>query len=68
VAITTLGSPWWVDRLVMGRPVPRVLRRAVIGACAPQARVDFLSLYSAEKPSAERLRRFEDRIRRRLLR
>src|SRR5690606_24132960 len=31
VAITTLGSPWWVDRFVMRRPVRRMLKTAVIG-------------------------------------
>lgn len=61
-AITTLGSPWWADWLVLWRPLPRILRRAVAGACAPRARVDFFSLYSAEKLSADRLRRFEKRM------
>jgi putative NADPH-quinone reductase len=29
VAITTLGSPWWMDRLVLWRPVRRQLKWAV---------------------------------------
>jgi putative NADPH-quinone reductase len=62
VAITTLGSPWWLDWFVMRRPVRRIFRTALFGACAPQARLDFLSLYEAEKPSPARVRRFEARI------
>ncbi len=45
VAVTTLGSPWWVDRLIMRRPVRRVLKTALVGACAPKARFHMLSLY-----------------------
>jgi len=63
VAVTTLGSPWWVDRLVMRRPVRRILKTAVIGGCAPQARLTYLPFYAAEKPAPERIARFEDRLR-----
>lgn len=60
--VTTLGSPWWIDRIVMGNPVGRVLKTALIGACAPGARVKMLSLHSAEGVSADRLSAFERRI------
>lgn len=62
VVVTTTGSPWWVDRLVMRRPVKRVLKTAVFGACAPQARFRFLALHSAEQPAPAAIRRFEARI------
>ncbi|WP_442866023.1 NAD(P)H-dependent oxidoreductase [Aminobacter sp. HY435] len=64
VAITTLGSPWWVDRLVMRRPVRRILKWGVFGACAPKARFAMLSFYAAEKPQPVRVMRFVGEIRR----
>lgn len=62
LAVTTLGSPWWVDRLVMRQPVARVLRTAILRPCAPQAGFRMLSLYQAEALEAGRLARFEARV------
>lgn len=62
LVITTLGSPWWIDWLVMHRPVRRLLKTALIGACAPQARFEMLSLYAAEGVAPKRVERFEKRI------
>jgi NAD(P)H dehydrogenase (quinone) len=53
IAVTTLGSSWWVDWLIMRRPVRRVLRTAILGTCAPKCRLDFLSFYKTEKLSAD---------------
>ncbi|WP_027229471.1 NAD(P)H-dependent oxidoreductase [Phyllobacterium sp. UNC302MFCol5.2] len=66
LAVTTLGSPWWIDWFVMFRPVRRILSRAIIGTCAPQARFSMLSLYNTEQLSAERLAAFERRLGRKL--
>ncbi|WP_378948650.1 NAD(P)H-dependent oxidoreductase [Mesorhizobium sp. ANAO-SY3R2] len=66
VAITTLGSPWWVDWLVMRRPIRRILKWGVFGACAPKAGFAMLSFYAAEKPQRERVERFGERIRQQL--
>lgn len=52
LAITSLGSARWVDRLVMWQPVKRVLRIAILGACAPACRFAMLSFYNAEKLGA----------------
>lgn len=62
LAVTTLGSPWWIDTLVLWQPVRRILRLAILGACARSARFNMLSLHSAEKPARERVARFERRI------
>ena len=64
--ITTLGSPWWIDKLVMHQPVRKVLKTALIGACAPQARVTMLALHEAESVDAKRLAAFEAKIARAL--
>lgn len=63
VVITTLGSPAWIDWLVMRRPVRRILKTAVFGLCAPQAKFTMLSLYKAESVDAARLESFMRRIR-----
>jgi NAD(P)H dehydrogenase (quinone) len=62
LVITTLGSPWWVDRLVARRPLKRILSRVLIGACAPTARFEMLSVYSAMALDQRRLERFMGRI------
>jgi NAD(P)H dehydrogenase (quinone) len=64
LAVTSLGASWWVDRIVMRRPVRRVLKTAILGACAPAAAFEMLSLYKAEKPDADRVRRFGGRVER----
>ena len=62
LAVTTLGSPWWVDRLVLWQPVKRVLKIALLGACAPACRCEMLSLYKAESLDAARFASFASRI------
>jgi NAD(P)H dehydrogenase (quinone) len=68
VIVTTLGSPWWVDRLVMQRPVRRQIGRALVGACAPRAKVSYLPFHLAENPAPERLARFRRKLAARLVR
>lgn len=68
LAVTSLGSPWWVDRFVLRRPVKRVLKRALLGTCAPGCRFEMLSLYGAESVSQSRVQSFCSRIDRALSR
>lgn len=60
--ITTLGSPWWVDNLVLWKPVNRILRIALIGVCAKGAKFKMLSLYNSEKVSRKKVEQFVSRI------
>ncbi len=62
LVITTLGSPAWIDWLVMRRPVRRILKTAILGLCAPQAKFTILSLYAAENPDPGRIKAFEAKI------
>ncbi len=62
LAITSLGSPWWVDRFVMRQPVKRQLKTALLGTCAPQCAFRMLSLYRSEKVSAQAFEKFCQRI------
>lgn len=58
LVVTTLGAPWWVDWLIMRRPVRKVVKLALLGACARQSRLQYLSLYKSEKLSDEQVHKF----------
>ncbi|MFD1254417.1 NAD(P)H-dependent oxidoreductase [Devosia equisanguinis] len=60
--ITTLGSPWWFDRVIMRSPVRHMLKLGVIDACAPRASFTMLSLHSAETASASQVKKFMGKI------
>ena len=62
LVVTSMGSPWWVDRLIMRQPVKRILKIALIGACAGKSRLDFLTLYNSEKLDGEKIAAFQHRI------
>jgi NAD(P)H dehydrogenase (quinone) len=62
LAITSLGSPWWVDRLVMWQPVKRMLKIALLHTCAPACRFEMLSLYKAERLPGHEVELFCSRI------
>lgn len=62
LVVTSLGSPWWVDRLLLRQPVKRVLKTALLGTCAPTCRFEMLSLYQAERLTADQVRIFRSRI------
>lgn len=62
MVITSLGSPWWVDQFIMRQPVKRILKTAILGTCAPQAKFEVLSIYSSEKLSIEKVTRFQIQI------
>lgn len=64
LAVTTLGSPGWVDRYVLRRPLRRVLKTALLGTCAPACRFEMLSLYKSEKLAPAAARAFADRVER----
>ncbi|MFW1763892.1 NAD(P)H-dependent oxidoreductase [Acinetobacter bereziniae] len=62
LAITSLGSPWWVDRLIMWQPLKRILKIALLGTCAPNSQLYMLSIYKAEKLSQAQVDSYLKRI------
>ncbi len=62
LVVTSLGAPWWVDRLVMWQPVKRMLKIALFHTCAPTCRFEMLSLYKAENPAPQRIQAFRARV------
>ena len=61
-AVTTLGAAWWVDRLVLRQPVKRVLKTALLGACAKNCSLDFFSFYSSENVHPQNVEKFLGKI------
>lgn len=62
LVVTSLGSPWWVDRLLMWQPVKRIMKYALLGTCAKNSKLNFLSLYGSEKISDSKRERFVRKI------
>ena len=62
LVVTTLGAPWWFDRLVMWQPVKRIMKFALLGACARKCKLQFLSLYNSEKLNEQRISVFINKI------
>jgi NAD(P)H dehydrogenase (quinone) len=62
LVVTTLGSPWWVDWLLLRRPVRNVLKIALLGTCAPGCKFRMVSLYRSEKLSKVTVERFLQRV------
>lgn len=66
LVITSLGSPWWVDRFIMRQPVKRIIKTALLNTCAKQSTLQFLSLYNSEKLSLAQINKFKRKINRAL--
>ncbi len=60
--VTTLGSPWWVDAFILRRPVKKILKIALLGACATRCKFQMLSLYESEKLSRAKVDKFVAKI------
>ncbi|WP_262087492.1 NAD(P)H-dependent oxidoreductase [Acinetobacter sp. I-MWF] len=62
LAITSLGSAWWVARLVLWQPVKHILKIALLSTCAPKCHFQMLSLYKAESLTQAQIASFCARI------
>ena len=62
LVITTLGSPWWVDKLIMRQPVKKVIKTALLGTCAKNSKLQFLTLYNSEKLNKQKVLTFKHKI------
>jgi len=67
LAVTSLGAPWWVDRIAMRQPVKRMLKTAILGACAPACEMKMLSLYKAERLDTGQVQQFSKKVERSLV-
>lgn len=62
IVVTTLGAPWWIDVLVMRRPVKRIIKIALLKTCAPQCQLEMFALYKCEDIDRGKVTRFLDRV------
>ena len=62
LVITTLGAPWWVERVIMRQPLKRILKFALLGACAKDSKLKYLSLYNSEKLDEMKIEQFKSKI------
>ena len=60
--VTTLGAPWWVDVFVLWRPLKRVIRFALLGACAGKCELKYLSFYKCETVDQKRMKACASKI------
>ncbi|CCN33964.1 putative Flavoprotein [Vibrio nigripulchritudo SO65] len=65
-AVTTLGAPWWVDRFVLRRPVYKILKYALLEACASKCKFKMHSLYQSEIVSPDKVEQFLKQVKRTL--
>ena len=61
--ITTLSAPWWVDKLILRQPVKKVLKMAILGGCAKNAKLTMLSLYNSQATTPQKVDKFVHKIR-----
>ncbi|HEY6918173.1 MAG TPA: flavodoxin family protein, partial [Tabrizicola sp.] len=62
VAVTTMGAPGWIDRLILRQPLRRILKLAILKPCAPKARLTWRALHGAEQVDEPRLAALEARL------
>ncbi len=62
LVVTTLGSPWWVDRLIMWQPVKRIIKYALLATCSNKSKLQFVSLYQSERLSTVQVVSFKKKI------
>ena len=62
LAVTTLGAPWWVDCLIMRRPIRKIIRIALLSTCAPNCNFEMFSLYKSENLNTGKVQKFTNRM------
>jgi NAD(P)H dehydrogenase (quinone) len=67
-AVTTYGSPWWLNNLILGNPNRRVLMRGMRHLISPRAHSLWLAQYDMDRIGEDRRRQFLDKITRRFAR
>jgi NAD(P)H dehydrogenase (quinone) len=66
VAVTTYGSPWWLNKFVLGDPGRKVFMRGIQHVFSPQAKKFWIAQYGLDQKGAEARARFLERVSRSL--
>jgi NAD(P)H dehydrogenase (quinone) len=62
LAVTTMGSPAWIDWLILRQPLRRILHWGILRPCAPKTFFRWYPLYRAETVLPAQVARFEARL------
>jgi putative NADPH-quinone reductase len=60
--VSTLGSPWWWWKLVMGEPGRRILLRGLSVLCHPRCRTLWMALHEMDSASEAKRKAFLARV------
>lgn len=63
LVVTTLGSPAWIDWLILWSSQKRLFQWGILRPCAPRAMLRWYPFYRAESAGPDRVARFEARLR-----
>jgi putative NADPH-quinone reductase len=66
VVISTYGSPWWLNKLVLGDPVRKVFMRGIKHVFSPKARMLWIAQYGLDQVGPEVRERFVALVSRKL--
>ena len=62
LVVAAFGSPWWLDRFIMGRPVMKLFKRAVLPSCTADCRFEMRSLHNTDHLKPAKLAAFKKRL------
>ena len=68
VVISTYGSPWWLNKFVLGDPVRKVFMRGIQHVFSPKAKKLWIAQYGLDKLGPEARERFLQLVERKLRR
>ncbi|MBL9052330.1 MAG: NAD(P)H-dependent oxidoreductase [Tabrizicola sp.] len=62
LVVTTLGSPAWIDWLILWLSQKRLFHWGILRPCAPRAMLRWMPFYRSETAGPDRVARFEARL------
>jgi len=62
VVISTYGSPWWLNKVVLGDPVRKVFMRGIQHVFSPRAKKLWMAQYGLDQKGREARERFLARV------
>ncbi len=62
VLVSTWGTPWWVDWVLLRRSLRTTIAWGLLGTCARKSRLTYLPMYKADNAPNEAVDRFSRRM------
>ena len=64
IAVSTLGSPWWYWKVLMGEPGRRVLLRGLPILCGPKCKTQWIAMHKMDSATPKDRKAFLTRVKR----